>query len=130
MGYGFGHKELIENLMKVKLPFEPSSAAQLAAFASLEDKTFLSNTIKNNASGMQKLLNSLENYNTIPSVTNFITIVFDSNKDSYEFTDFMLSNGVIVRNLKGFGLENCVRVSVGTEEDNNFFCDILSKMGI
>jgi len=128
IGYGFGHKELIDNLMKVKLPFEPSSAAQIAGLASLDDEIFLTKTIKNNAIGMQKLLNSLKNYNTIPSVTNFITIIFDTNKESHEFTDFMLSNGVIVRNLKGFGLENCVRVSIGIEEENDYFCNILTKI--
>jgi len=128
IGYGFGHKELIDSLMKVKLPFEPSSIAQLAAFASLEDEIFLINTIKNNASGMRKLLNSLEDYNTIPSVTNFITIIFNNNKESHTFTDLMLSNGVIVRNLKGFGLENCVRISIGSDQENNFFCDVLSKI--
>ncbi len=128
VGYGFGHKELIDSLMKVKLPFEPSSPAQLAAFASLDDLEFLSNTIKNNSLGMQKLLNSLKNYNTIPSVTNFITIIFDNNSEAHDFTGFMLSNGVIVRNLKGFGLENCVRISVGTDNDNNFFCEVLNKL--
>ena len=40
----------------------------------------------------------------------------------------MLSNGIIVRNLKGFGLEHCVRVSVGTDEDNNYFCKIIDKL--
>ena len=77
---------------------------------------------------MQKLLNSLKDYKTIPSVTNFITIIFDTNKKSHEFTDSMLSNGIIVRNLKGFGLENCVRVSIGTPEENEFFCNVLTKL--
>ena len=128
VGYGFGHKTLIDSLMKVKLPFEPSSPGQLAAFASLDDSDFLSDTIKNNTFGMKKLLNSLKDYNVIPSVANFITIVFDNNNESNEFADFMLSNGVIVRNLKGFGLEQCVRVSIGTDKDNDFFCQILNKL--
>ena len=51
--YGFGHDELIGSLMKVKLPFEPSSIAQLAALASLDDNDFLTKTIKNNVVGMQ-----------------------------------------------------------------------------
>ena len=128
VGYGFGHKELIDSLMKVKLPFEPSSPGQLAAFASLDDSGFLLETIKNNTLGMEKLLNSLKDYNTIPSVANFITIVFENNNDAHDFTSFMLSNGIIVRNLKGFGLEHCVRVSVGTDEDNNYFCKIIDKL--
>tara|TARA_X000001036_G_scaffold304204_1_gene283164 strand:+ start:1684 stop:2763 length:1080 start_codon:yes stop_codon:yes gene_type:complete len=128
IGYGFGHQELIDSLMKVKLPFEPSSFAQMAGLASLEDDEFLAKTVKINASGMQKILNSLKDYDTIPSVTNFITIKFNDNKESHDFTKFMLSNGVIVRNLKGFGLEDCVRISIGTEEENDFFCDVLYKM--
>ena len=128
VGYGFGHQELIDSLMKVKLPFEPSSFAQMAGLASLDDDEFLAETIKINKGGMKKILNSLKDYNTIPSVTNFVTIIFENNKESHEFTDFMLSKGVIVRNLKGFGLENCVRVSIGTEDDNDFFCEVLSKI--
>ena len=128
IGYGFGHEELIDSLMKVKLPFEPSYPGQLAAFASLEDSSFLLNTIKNNVLGMKKLLNSLKDYNVIPSVANFITIVFENNNESNKFTDFMLSNGIIVRILKGFGLEHCVRISIGTNEQNNFFCEVLNKL--
>ena len=85
VGYGFGHKELIDSLMKVKLPFEPSSPGQLAAFASLDDSQFLSDTIKNNALGMKKLLNSLKDYTVIPSVANFITIVFNNNNESVNY---------------------------------------------
>ena len=48
--------------------------------------------------------------------------------ESNEFTSFMLSNGVIVRNLKGFGIEHCVRVSVGTDKDNNSFCEVLNRL--
>ena len=128
VGYGFGHSDLIDSLMKVKLPFEPSYPAQLAAFASLDDSDFLLSTIKNNKLGMQKLLNSLKDYNTIPSVANFITIIFDNGSEAHEFTGFMLSNGIIVRNLKGFGLEHCVRISIGLDNENDFLCNALYKL--
>ena len=54
--------------------------------------------------------------------------MFENNNESNDFTSFMLSNGVIVRNLKGFGLEHCVRVSIGTDGDNDFFCEVLDKL--
>ena len=41
VGYGFSHKDLIGNLMKVKLPFEPNVLAQEAALGALEDNDFL-----------------------------------------------------------------------------------------
>ena len=59
---------------------------------------------------------------------NIIHIIFDNNSEAHDFTNFMLSNGIIVRNLKGFGLEYCVRVSVGTDTDNIFFCEVLNKL--
>ena len=37
VGYGFGHEDLIANLLKVKLPFEPSIPAQEAAIIALDD---------------------------------------------------------------------------------------------
>jgi len=46
IGYGFAHEELIANLLKVKLPFEPSTLAQAAGIAALEDKAFLHRSLE------------------------------------------------------------------------------------
>ena len=45
IGYGFAHEELIANLLKVKLPFEPSTLAQAAGIAALADKEFLHHSL-------------------------------------------------------------------------------------
>ena len=45
IGYGFAHESLINNLMKVKVPFEPSFAAQAAGVAALDDTSFLNKTL-------------------------------------------------------------------------------------
>ena len=45
LGYGFAHENLIENLNKVKPPFEPSLPAQHAGVAALDDVNFLDKTI-------------------------------------------------------------------------------------
>ena len=49
IGYGFAHEELIRNLLKVKLPFEPSTPAQAAGIAALADKEFLHRSLELNA---------------------------------------------------------------------------------
>src|SRR5579859_7102990 len=41
IGYGFAHEDLIGNLLKVKLPFEPSTPSQAGAIAALDDKEWL-----------------------------------------------------------------------------------------
>ena len=48
IGYGFGHENLIKNLMKVKLPFEPSTPAQFAGYAAIDDIGHLNKTLLNN----------------------------------------------------------------------------------
>ena len=55
IGYGFAHEELIRNLLKVKLPFEPSTPAQAAGIAALADKEFLHRSLELNARGLRDL---------------------------------------------------------------------------
>ena len=125
VGYGFAHHELINNLMKVKLPFEPSSISQEAAIAALDDTEHLNKTIELNNQEMNLMISRLNKMkmNFIPSVGNFITIVFDSRDNVINLVQYLLENGIIVRDLVGFGLPDCIRVTIGTGEENQFFID-------
>src|SRR5216684_2792288 len=60
IGYGFAHEELIRNLLKVKLPFEPSTPAQAAGIGALADKEFLHRSLELNARGLRYLIDSME----------------------------------------------------------------------
>ena len=121
IGYGFAHDRLINNLMKVKEPFEPSLIAMVAGIAAMSDKDFLHKTLMLNRVGYEFLESNLSKHNitTIPSVTNFITTVWESQKKANYITDALLQKGIIVRNLSPFGWANCIRISIGTEEQNN-----------
>ena len=121
IGYGFAHDRLINNLMKVKEPFEPSLIAMVAGIAAMDDKDFLHKTLMLNRVGYEFLESNLSKLNItiIPSVTNFITTVWESQKKANYITDALLQKGIIVRNLSPFGWANCIRISIGTEEQNN-----------
>ena len=56
VGYGFAHKKLIANLMKVKLPFEPSVPAQIAALEAIGDSEYLKYSLSENSIGIKYLL--------------------------------------------------------------------------
>ena len=130
IGYGFAHKNLISNLLKVKLPFEPSIPAQVAALGALDDNKHFKQTINLNLIGRNYLFDELKKFNLkiIPSVANFITIIFDKEDIAKEFLSDMLKNGIILRGLKSFGLPNCVRVTIGTKDENEYFVKILNKI--
>jgi len=130
IGYGFAHHHLIDNLMKVKLPFEPSIPAQEAAIAAMDDCEHLEKTIKMNESEKELIGNALKkiNVNFIKSSTNFITLIFKNGFQALTFTQLMLSNGILVRHLDSFGLPECVRVTIGTSEENKTYIKILQKI--
>ena len=130
VGYGFAHEDLIENLNKVKLPFEPSWPAQIAALAALDDKEYIKATITNCDKGMKILEKAFqfEDITTISSAANFITLVFSSNEEAHSFNENMLHKGIILRHLPGWGLPHCVRVTVGTEEENIYLIEQLDAV--
>ncbi len=120
IGYGFAHEELIRNLLKVKLPFEPSTPAQAAGIAALSDKEFLHRSLELNARGLRCLTEGLRSLGltVVPSQANFVMTVLDTEQEASRIFEDLLSQGVVVRPLKAFGLGNCIRVSTGTDEDN------------
>src|SRR2546426_118081 len=60
IGYGFAHEELIRNLLKVKLPFEPSTPAEAAGIGALADKEFLHRSLELNVRGLRYLTEELQ----------------------------------------------------------------------
>jgi histidinol-phosphate aminotransferase len=130
IGYGFAHEELIANLMKVKLPFEPSSLAQAAAIGALNDEEFLLRTLEVNENGLLYLQSALValGVRVVPSVANFLLLEFETISAANMICMNLLQRGVIVRPLSAFGLPHCIRVSTGTMEENMIFIETLESI--
>jgi histidinol-phosphate aminotransferase len=129
IGYGFAHEELIRNLLKVKLPFEPSSTAQAAGIGALSDQEFLHRSLELNARGLKFLAEGLSELGmtVVPSQANFLMTVLPSEQDASRMFEELLSQGVVVRPLKAFGLPNCLRISTGTDEDNRLCVEAMKR---
>ena len=130
VGYGFAHENLISNLSKVKLPFEPNLIAQLGAKGALEDKPHLTRTLTNNKKRYQKLFNYLEEkkLNPIKSITNFITFKTGSFEASEFLFDELLNRGVIIRSLKANEMPEYVRSSLGTKAEMEHFYTAMEEV--
>lgn len=123
IGYGFGHEDLIANLTKVKLPFEPGLIAQKGALGALSDKPHLSRTVLNNNRRYEEAYEYLKNnkFNPVRSVANFICFKTGSEAASMYLFDKLLDHGVIIRMLKANEMPEYVRVSLGTKKEMNHF---------
>ena len=130
IGYGFAHDELINNLLKVKVPFEPSTLAQIAGDAALDDSDFLSKTIETNRKGMEYLKKQLKAIGVkyIPSIANFITTIWESESSATQLTEKLLEKGIIVRQLNSFGWPMHIRISIGLEKENQRFIKSLKEI--
>jgi histidinol-phosphate aminotransferase len=130
IGYAFAHEDLIGNLLKVKLPFEPSALAEAAAIAALEDREFLHRTLELNARGMRFVTGALTDLGIdfVPSEGNFIMTLWPDEKAAENFAENLLKCGVIVRCLDSFGVPNGVRIGIGSVEDNEFLVSALDRL--
>lgn len=118
IGYGIADKGLINYLEKVRPPFNTNSLAQAAACAALDDEVFLSDTKKVIRQGKGYLYREFERlgFEYIPSAANFILV--DVKTDSADLFKNLLNLGVIVRGMEEWGLDSFIRVTVGTQEEN------------
>ena len=120
IGFATGPKEMIEPMLKVKLPFEPSVPAQAAGIGALADDDFLKRTIETNRVGKQYLKKVFDKLGLEygDTAANFFCVRIGSEQAASEFVESMERHGIIVRPLAGFGLSDCVRISIGTPEQN------------
>lgn len=123
IGYCVAHPSLIEQLFKVKPIFSPSATAQAAAFGALGDPDFLAESIEVVKEGRNRLYGLFDAYDVtyFPSQANSVMIRLEDNKAVGEMNEKLLKKGVIVRPLAGFGLPDCIRISIGTREDMDHF---------
>jgi histidinol-phosphate aminotransferase len=129
VGFGFAHEELITNLLKVKLPFEPSGPAEAAAIGALADRAYFYRSLEQNARGMRVLTEALTELGLTfaPPEANFVMVVMPDEEAAEKFVHCLLTQGVIVRPLKAFGLPQCVRISTGSDSDNQRCVDALRR---
>ncbi|MGI9554165.1 MAG: histidinol-phosphate transaminase [Thermodesulfobacteriota bacterium] len=128
IGYGVASEEITSYVNRVRAPFNVNSLAQEAAIGALDDHEHVNSSNELNRTGMKFLeqnFNDLD-INFTKSYTNFILI--DLKKDPMPVYNSLLNEGVIVRPVGGYGLKKHLRVTVGTEEENNRFITALKKV--
>jgi len=127
IGYGISNKNIIDYLMRVKLPFNVNSVAQSAAIAAIDDIEHIEKTRKLTYEGKKYLYKEFERLKIkyIPSEGNFITIVWKN--DGMELYKSLLKDGIIIRPLHQYELNNLLRITIGTDEQNRYLIDCLGK---
>jgi histidinol-phosphate aminotransferase len=117
IGYAIAPSEIIEVLHKTRQPFNVNSIALAGALAALNDAEHLRETKRVVDEGRAYLQEQLAEMRIsfVPAVANF---VMANVGDGCVVFEKLLQRKIIVRPLKGYGLPEWIRISVGTMEEN------------
>jgi histidinol-phosphate aminotransferase len=127
IGYAIAHPDLIAQMLKCKLTFEPTTPAQAAALAAVRDDSFLKKSVELVNEERTKLESFFDEHgiNFVPSISNSTMMICDTEEEASELNEAMLQRGVILRQLTAFGLPHCIRITIGQEEEMTHFKDSL-----
>lgn len=122
VGYGIAQKELIQELYKLRPPFNITTLSLAAAIEACKDDGFVKESITLHQEQIKRYEEFAKEhgFKYVDSYTNFITYIFDEKMDSTIIADALLRRGVIIRNLASYGM-NAIRITVGTQRQNDIF---------
>lgn len=130
LGWAYACKEISDTLDKIRDPFNVPSSAQIAGVEALKDSEFECLAYNHNYKWRKWLSSELDalGLDVIPSQTNFILFKFEDDvKTAKAANDFLLSHGFILRYYSAQGLENFLRLTVGTESENKAVIKLLKE---
>ena len=131
VGMLIGRREVVEEIEKVRLPFNTTYPSQVIAKVVLkEGKEFIETSVKSVIEERERVfkeLNSIKGVKAFPSRANFI--LFKSNMPAGELHSKLLSHDVLVRDMSHLpGLEGCLRVSIGKPQENEIFLEAMHNI--
>lgn len=127
IGIAYASEEIISILNKIKPPYNLNTASQEIAMKKLSQNT-LTAQVKKIVSERENVINSLKSIKFIkqifPSDANFILVKADDATLRY---NQLIKAGIVVRNRSNQQLcENCIRITIGTKEENNQLINALN----
>ncbi len=123
LGFALAQPELAEQLQKVVMPFSVSSLQAAVGLTALEHTDFVAARVAETVRERERLFRALRalGVEVFPSETNFLLFRV---ADAGAFYEALLARGVLIRQQDHLrGLHGCLRVSVGTPQENEAFLE-------
>lgn len=126
LGYAIAHPMIIDLLRRAQLPFAVNQAALHAAYSALDDSAFVMNSLQSNQQGLTQVRQGFDalRLQYLPSSCNFLT--FNCKEDGMKLYNYLLDQGIIIRPLHPYHMEQYLRVTIGTYEQNVRFLNALN----
>jgi histidinol-phosphate aminotransferase len=125
LGWAYGPQSVIDALNRARGPFNVSTPAMMAGIAAMQDQDFADMSADHNARELTRVTEALEamGVEVTPSAANFLLAHFGPEMRQGGGADkvdaHLRSRGFIVRGMKGYGLPDSLRISIGSTEQNS-----------
>lgn len=131
IGWAYCPPAAIEAIQRIRSPFNASSPALAAATAAVRDQAWIAQVREHNAAWLSRLATALRalGIEVVPSVANFYLLRFpvDSGLDANGAAAFLIANGIIPRPVGSQPGQRELRITVGTDEENEAVLDTLAR---
>lgn len=129
LGMAFASEEIIALLDKIKPPYNINEATQELALKALEQTEQLAYMIEEIVQEREMLVQALPSLDAVekvyPSDANFLLVKV---KEANQLYSYLLEQGIVVRNRSSLpGCESCLRISVGTVDENQLLFQAISN---
>ncbi len=131
VGWGYGSREIINALNKVKPPFNVSRPALFAASAAIKDSMWLNKEIKHVNKWNKKMFDEFKKLKieTNKSYSNFLLVNFDRVKiNSSKVFKLLAKTGILVRKMDVYGIKNSLRITIGKSNENRKLISKIKKI--
>ena len=120
LGWAYGAPAIIDAMSRIKSPFNVNGAAQVAGLAALEDDEWNIAQQQHNAQARAHLTNELQSLglHVYPSQGNFILVDFGDAQRAKMVATALEAKHIYVREVAAYKLPKCLRISMGTVEEN------------
>jgi histidinol-phosphate aminotransferase len=128
IGYGIACPDVAGWLSRTRIPFNTSTAAQVAARVALEDQAHIDRSVTLNRAMRTLLADECPSFGfrAYPSWGNFVLL--EGPRESQAVFQHLLRRGIVVRPLRQPRLTSCIRVTTGTEEQTREFLGAMREL--
>lgn len=129
VGWAYCPTEIASVLHRIRGVFNVSHPAQAAAIAALDDREHVEKARAHNSRWLPWLCNEISSLGltVTPTVGNFLLMHFADPEQCRAADVFLKNRGIILRPVANYGLPQCLRASVGLENENRKMVEILKE---
>jgi len=129
IGWGYGPKEMIDVLTRIRQPFNLSVVQLAAAEAAVRDTKWLEDCTALNSDQRARLTGALRQLGVAcdESFANFVLARFADEAEAGSAEQALQDDGILVRRVTGYGFPEGVRITVGDAEQTGRVIDCLTK---